>query len=303
MTSEVHDYIRSLHAKARATEGPKGPRRYGFWTGRRSQSDTRLCEVLLSADFTLMDVDCSISNDFGAMCLHFEQNKLQEIQQDIDKQGASSNYMYTCQCPYGFGFENCTKASDEQRAINPEITFCKDKERDITLKPDADNKVIAIDHIAYGRPFRQQGSFPFTGVCQAEDFAQNEEEYCVSPNALAAVTYWCQGKSECRFNLDDLDQMMESKEFEVPESNAESFFQALQECEHRDSALAYPATLPELTDFLRTISDLKDVDMDMFWVDNRTATTEATKKYVVLEESGPADSDCIALDVAKSVRN
>ena len=91
-----------------------------------------------------MDVDCSISNDFGAMCLHFDQEQPQEIQQGTDKQGASSNYMYTCQCPYGFGFENCTKASDEQNPqSNPPHPAHFRTPRQAT-KPIATNELLLV---------------------------------------------------------------------------------------------------------------------------------------------------------------
>ncbi len=86
---------------------------------------------------------------------------------------------------------------DPSVTISAGTTYCQSKNKDVTLESGSDTNIIFIDHVAYGRPFFKANSVN-EDICTKDMYAKNENDYCVATNSLAAVTYWCQGKKNCK---------------------------------------------------------------------------------------------------------
>ncbi len=135
----------------------------GFWIGTPDLQNK--CQVLNQFGL-IKSKPCSDTfdiEDSGAIYLglcQVQKNKHEEI-----SKGLKNNLYYTCQCPEGFGYENCTEANESQGSINFGHTFCQKKPSNVSLTPGSDQfPLIFIDHVAYGKPLKLPGSFSI--ACQ-----------------------------------------------------------------------------------------------------------------------------------------
>ena len=132
-------------------------------------------------------------------------------------------YVYSCQCPKGYGYANCTEVTGvPEGSQDPGFNHCQVQNRNVTIPaPDspglAEDQVLFIDHIAFGRPFFQDGAFSAVqseyAICLEAFYASAISDFCVASNSLAAVTYWCQGKKSCVFEMDLLVEAAEYREY------------------------------------------------------------------------------------------
>ena len=150
--------------------------------------------------------------------------------------------IYTCQCPQIFGYENCTKTIyNPADHFNPGTTLCESENEEIVLQAGT-NEIIFIDHALFGRPFYLEKSLAPgpSGTCPKDLYANSADEYCVSANVLAAVTYWCQGKAMCAFNTSLLmDAPVLSKSYYVANLGARmTYTEAVAACQSAGHSLA-----------------------------------------------------------------
>ena len=158
-----------------------------------------------------------------------------------------SSTIYTCQCPPTYGYENCTKVTyNPSDPVNPGTTLCESENEEIVLDSRQDyngsSEIIFIDHALFGRPFYLQNSLlpgPMA-ECPTYLYAKSVDEYCVSANALAAVTYWCQGKQICKFNTSFLlDAPVLSKNYYVANLGERmTYTEAVATCQSAGHSLA-----------------------------------------------------------------
>ena len=76
--------------------------------------------------------------------------------------------------------------------------------------------MIFVDHAAYGRPWTGPEFFSESqwGHCEGL-VAPGPEDHCVASNSLAAVTYWCQGKTKCEVQMSLIEDVGKHREFFV----------------------------------------------------------------------------------------
>jgi hypothetical protein len=185
---------------------------------------------------TFIDIEKSDSKqnqNYKALC---------SLPADSDLFGSSA--IYTCQCPPTFGYENCTKTTYvPPEPVNPGTTLCESKNDEIVLRSSPESgEIIFIDHALYGRPLYLQGSLlpgPMED-CPNDLYAKSVNEYCVSANALAAVTYWCQGKQVCTFNTSFLlDTPVLGKNYYIASLGARmTYSEAVSACQSSGHSLA-----------------------------------------------------------------
>jgi hypothetical protein len=128
---------------------------------------------------------------------------------DDETSAQGSRYMYSCRCPNGYGYENCTEVTNaypdgDERNTNDGFTYCQMGAVSVEITAILPGSVLFIDHASYGRPLLGEGLDIARNYCPDDGFAVDEEDYCVASNTLAAVMYWCQGKTSCSFDTDYL---------------------------------------------------------------------------------------------------
>ena len=123
------------------------------------------------------------------------------------------DFIYSCQCKEDFGYENCTEAGDIVNSVNPGATYCL-QANDNYVSLSGSDMAIFIDHAVYGRPFFLENSLTNIGedICLGYH-AESNSEYCVASNTLAAMTYWCQGKTDCLVDFDLIVDVTDFRDF------------------------------------------------------------------------------------------
>ena len=65
--------------------------------------------MLRLIDFRFFFTECT--SHYNALCQSVQQDDLKRTEESEDDSVVNNNrYMYTCRCPDGYGYENCTKA-------------------------------------------------------------------------------------------------------------------------------------------------------------------------------------------------
>ena len=66
--------------------------------------------MLRLSDFRFFFAECT--SHYNALCQSVEQEDVKGTEESEDDDSVVNNnrYMYTCRCPDGYGYENCTKA-------------------------------------------------------------------------------------------------------------------------------------------------------------------------------------------------
>lgn len=204
------------------------------------------CEVIFKDTFELALVPCTLEGFFVPLCI------LERTPPEPDTK--EDQFIYTCQCQNGFGFQNCKNTSSgTDGSVYPGKTFCQVQkgsasESSFTLNADSPDKVIIIDHVAYGRPFYMNQSL--TGAasytCRSTSYAQNSNEYCVASQSLAAMIYWCQGKNRCEINSTLFQESTNYKEYFILEQLTSSIEEAQEGCEYNFGVLANPYSFEDI---------------------------------------------------------
>ena len=230
--------------------------------------------MLRTSDLRLLTTSCS--SHYGALCYVKARNRLTEA-----STSTGSRYMYTCRCPDGFGYENCTAAPGEYHSDG--FTYCQLGAHSVEIAAADPGHVLFIDHASYGRPLFASNVDSVREYCPDEAFATDPSDYCVASNTLAAVTYWCQGKEECHFATEFLLDVSNFKSFfliyqdsGLEHAHRGDFHGAAESCRQHGGAVAFPASdahMAELVEMLRRSDDAQG-----FWIDPRVAKEAAVRK-------------------------
>ena len=230
----------------------------GFWL----ESDSSDCEVLLVRDASVRSANCRERTGYYALCQTlvlsatvYTTSRLSEVPE--------WEYIYSCQCPQGFGYANCLEVAEVPSGQqDPGLNHCQVQDKEVTLPaPDSlgltEGHVLFIDHAMFGRPFFQKGAFSRDqseyAICLEAFYAQGISDYCVSSNTLAAVTYWCQGKQSCSFDLGLLLEAAEHKEYFIVNPADRGLDGAARGCGDKGGSLAYPTSRDQLDKVLEQV--------------------------------------------------
>ncbi|XP_059081671.1 adhesion G protein-coupled receptor L2-like isoform X2 [Tigriopus californicus] len=219
------------------------------------------CEVIFKDTFELALVPCTLEGFFVPLCIQ-ERTPTQDDTKE-------NEFIYTCQCRNNFGYQNCTEMTSGSGGSAGK-TFCQVEKTDtsesiISLNVGTSDKVIIIDHVAYGRPFFMEQSLTGAAAfaCREDDYAQNERDFCVASQSLAAMIYWCQGKTSCEVNTTLFRESSIYKEYFLVKQLSSSVEDAEDSCQNHAGTLANPY------DF----QDIEKIDHAMFnspvWLDVR----------------------------------
>ena len=88
---------------------------------------------------------------------------------------SSEKFYYSCQCPEGYAYENCTNPTDSGGSLDFGHTYCQRDPLAVEIT-SASGKLplIFIDHAAYGRPM-QPPENSSTKACR-NLYAPNEDK-------------------------------------------------------------------------------------------------------------------------------
>lgn len=132
----------------------------GFWTqsstGNKCQVITGYSEVIQVSCSDTIDVNSGAI--FIGLCQrnlnnHNQQTADHSIENAADDPSTSQHNIYTCQCQEGYGYENCTKTSENGGQIPFGHTYCVNDNKNVTIDSGSGiTPLIYIDHASYGRP-------------------------------------------------------------------------------------------------------------------------------------------------------
>ena len=78
--------------------------------------------MLRLSDFRFFFTSCT--SHYNALCQSIAKAKEEEEDEDDDVDPVNnSRYMYTCRCPDGYGYENCTRVTNNQYLLRARQLF------------------------------------------------------------------------------------------------------------------------------------------------------------------------------------
>lgn len=111
-----------------------------------------LAKHLRSSDFRgVWTSDCGDPTkcklvDLSGIKQHFNPHEvvfhaLCELDRAVNEE---SSLIYTCQCPFGFGYENCTEALQDGGTVHPGFTYCQSEQTEVEINADLNRYLLSL---------------------------------------------------------------------------------------------------------------------------------------------------------------